>query len=170
MKIVRNIQQLNLIAVTCLFVFLATFSIVPAIAYDNMDIPRLKKLAEEGNADAQAKLGVVYASGIGVKLDKKEALKWYKKSAEQGDSLGQWNLAFMYVRGEEVEVDYVRARELFQKSAESGFENAQYDLGMMLLQGLGGKEDRTEAEKWFRKSAAKGYREAKKMLKELEPK
>lgn len=156
--------------VICLYFILFTVAGVPAWGFDGMDIPKLKQMAEEGNADAQSKLGVMYASGVGIEMNKQEAVKWYQKSAEQDYPIGLWNLAFMYVRGEGVEVNYNKARELFQKSADSGFANAQYDLGMMYLQGLGGKEDRVEAENCFNMAAEQGYREAKKILKEFEPK
>lgn len=141
---------------------------MPAAGFDGLDVDRITMMAEAGDAEAQSKLGVLYASGIGIKRDIHEALKWYRKSAEQGDPMGQWNLAFLYVRGDGVAADFVQARELFRKSAESGLPNAQYDLGIMLLDGLGGKQDTDEAMKWFRKSAGQGYREAKKILKDLE--
>ena len=91
-------------------------------------------------------MGVLYASGVGIPVDKQEAVRWYRKSAGQGYPVGQWNLAFMYIRGEGVEADFYEARRLFRKAAESGFANAQYDLGMMLLQGLGGTQDQDGAE------------------------
>jgi len=142
---------------------------LPASGFDGMDIVQIKKKAEAGDAEAQSKLGVMCASGLGMKLDKQEAVRWYRKSAEQGYPVGQWNLAFMYVRGEGgVAENFAEARELFRKSATSGFTNAQYDLGMMLLNGLGGELNRKDAEKWFRMAAEQGYREAKKILEELD--
>lgn len=141
---------------------------MPAWGFDGTDIAQVRKMAEGGNADAQSKLGVLYASGVGMQMDKREAVRWYRKSAEQGYPVGQWNLAFMYVRGDGVETDFNAARRLFRKAAESGFANAQYDLGVMLFQGMGGPEDRDEAGKWFRLAAAQGYREAQKILKELD--
>jgi uncharacterized protein len=141
---------------------------LPALGFDGVETAQVRKLAEAGNADAQSKLGVLYANGMGgFRKDKKEAASWYRKSANQGDPLGQWNLAFMYVRGEGVEVDYAKARGLFRKAAENGFVNAQYDLGMMLLEGLGGDQDRQEAEQWFRRAADQEYKEAVQILKEL---
>jgi len=140
---------------------------MPVWGFDGMDVVQVKKMAEAGDADAQSKLGVLYASGVGMRMDKQEAARWYRKSAEQGNPVGQWNLAFMYVRGDGVEANYTEARELFRKSAENGFANAQYDLGMMLLQGMGGTQNREEAGKWFRTAAAQGYREAKQILNEL---
>ncbi|HHF3753026.1 TPA: tetratricopeptide repeat protein, partial [Haemophilus influenzae] len=38
----------------------------------------LLPLAEQGNAEAQLMLGVMYARGIGVKQDDFEAVKWYR--------------------------------------------------------------------------------------------
>jgi uncharacterized protein len=167
---VRDSKMGRFKIITCVCFLFLSMTITTAWGFDGMDIVQVRKLAEEGNADAQSKLGVLYASGVGMNMDKREAVRWYLKSAEQGYPVGQWNLAFMYVRGEGVETNFAEARRLFRKSAESGFANAQYDLGMMLLQGLGGKQDRSEAEKWFHMAAEQGYREAKTILKELDPK
>lgn len=139
-----------------------------ALAHDDTDVAGITRLAEGGDAEAQMKLGVLYASGIGIRMDQKEAFKWYQKSSDQGNALGQWNLAFMYVRGEAVAEDYAKARELFRKAADQGLPQAQYDLGMVHLQGVGVPPDRVEAEKWLQRAAAGGYRPARKMLKELE--
>ena len=43
-----------------------------------------KPLAQQGNAEAQNSLGVMYAKGQGVAQDYQQALAWYKKSGESG--------------------------------------------------------------------------------------
>lgn len=140
----------------------------PAHAFDGLDVAVIEKKAQEGDADAQSKLGVMYASGVGRRQDKQEAVNWYRKSAGQGNPLGEWNLAFMYVKGEGgLTTDYGEARRLFRQAAEAGLANAQYDLGIMLLDGLGGEQDRAGAEQLFRKAADQGNREARKILKEF---
>ena len=48
-------------------------------------------LAEQGDAAAQCLLGVVYAQGLGVPQDYKEAAKWYRLAAEQGHAAAQRN-------------------------------------------------------------------------------
>lgn len=137
-------------------------------AYDGTDFKTIKKLAEQGNPEAQMKMGVMLSSGVGVSQDKLEGLKWYKNSADQGYAPGQWNLAFVYIRGEVVPQDFKKAFDLLQKAAEAGFDSAQYDLGMMYLQGLAvPAPDQDKAEVWFRRAAAQGNRDAKKMLKDL---
>ena len=40
-----------------------------------------KPLAQQGNAEAQNSLGVMYAKGQGVAQDYQQALAWYKKAA-----------------------------------------------------------------------------------------
>ena len=44
------------------------------------------KSAEQGYAEAQFYLGVIYYKGDGVKRDAVEAVKWFRKAAEQGDT------------------------------------------------------------------------------------
>jgi len=48
-------------------------------AYEN-----LVNMAENGNADAQYNLGIMYEVGLGVKKSITEAKKWYTKAADQG--------------------------------------------------------------------------------------
>ena len=48
------------------------------------DIPALKRMAENGNAEAQYHLGEAYSDGWSGEQDYKEAVKWSRKAAEQG--------------------------------------------------------------------------------------
>ena len=41
----------------------------------------------------------MYAFGLGVIKDDKEAVKWYRKAAEQGDASSQYLLGWMYSNG-----------------------------------------------------------------------
>ena len=45
--------------------------------------------AAEGNAEAQAGLGAMYAKGDGVPKSYAEAIKWYRLAADQGDAAAQ---------------------------------------------------------------------------------
>ena len=47
-----------------------------------------RKAAEQGDAEAQFNLGLMYADGEGVPKDYAEAVKWYRKAAEQCSNLG----------------------------------------------------------------------------------
>ena len=49
------------------------------------DIPALKRMAENGDAEAQYHLAEGYDDGVkGLEWDHEEAAKWYRKAAEQG--------------------------------------------------------------------------------------
>ena len=55
-----------------------------------------RPLAEQGVADAQYNLGVMYDKGKGVPENDKTALKWYRLAAKQGLADAQYNLKWMY--------------------------------------------------------------------------
>ena len=63
---------------------------------------RLRRAADQGNADAQFNLGVMYAEGRGVPRDDAEAARWYRCAADQGEAAAQFNLGLMYAKGEGV--------------------------------------------------------------------
>ncbi len=82
-----------------------------------------KPLAEQGDADAQFFLGVMYRKGEGVPQDDKTAVKWWTLAAEQGYALAQYNLGVMYRYGEGVLQDYVYAHMWFDITASNGDED-----------------------------------------------
>ena len=88
-----------------------TVALVAGLAFGQKDIDDLRKRAEQGDADAQHSLGVMYHNGEGVPQDYAEAVKWYRLAAEQGFAVAQLNLVFMYYNGEGVPQDYVQAHK-----------------------------------------------------------
>ena len=50
---------------------------------------KLKPLAEQGDAEAQYNLGVMYDNGLEVTQDYKEAVRWYQQSAKQRLAMAQ---------------------------------------------------------------------------------
>ena len=61
--------------------------------------------AEEGLAEAQHNLGLMYASGKGVPQDTNKAAEWYRLAAEQGLAVSQHELGFMYFEDMNLVVD-----------------------------------------------------------------
>ena len=119
-----------------------------------------KSLAEQGNATAQAYLGLAYSQGLGVAKDMAQALNWYNKAAEQGYVLAQLNLATHYYRGIGVAPDLKLAREWFRKAAAQGNAKAQLNLGIIYNLGKGVDPDYREASEWFLKAAEQGIGDA----------
>jgi TPR repeat protein len=112
-------------------------------------LERYRKAADQGNADAQVNLGVMYAEGQGVKRDYTEAVRWYRKAAEQGYALAQWCLGVMYEDGHGLPQDYAEAVRWYRKAADQGNADAQFALGVMYAEGRGVTRDYAEAHMWF---------------------
>ena len=81
-----------------------------------------QKLAEQGNVEAQRKLGRMYEEGLGVTQDYREAVKWYLKAAEKGNAQAQYKLGTMYALGKGVRKDRLEAGKWFGKAAGQGYE------------------------------------------------
>ena len=118
-----------------------------------------RPLAEQGRADAQFNLGVIYANGQGVPQDYAAAVKWYRLAAEQGDAKAQYNLGYMYDKGQGVPQDYAAAVKWYRLAAEQGDAAAQNNLGLMYAKGQGVPQDYVKAHMWFNLSASSGDKE-----------
>ena len=101
----------------------------------------LKPLAEQGHADAQFNLGVMYENGLGVPQDNKTAGKWYRLAAEQENALAQYNLGLMYYNGRGVPQDNKTAVKWYTLAAEQGIVYAHMwgNLGASNGNETGGK-------------------------------
>ena len=58
-----------------------------------------EKAADQNDPRAQAKLGVMYANGLGVNQDYQQSKLWYEKAAAQNDVDAQFLLGEMYDDG-----------------------------------------------------------------------
>ncbi len=76
-----------------------------------------RPLAEQGNANAQFNLGLIYSKGRGVPQDYAEAARWYRRAADQGVAQAQFTLGFMYSKGRAVPRDYAQAHMWFNLAA-----------------------------------------------------
>ena len=75
------------------------------------------KAADQGLAEAQERLGFMYATGRGVRQDYAEAVKWFRKAARQGHAKAQQRLGTMYSVGRGIRQDYVQAHMWFNLAA-----------------------------------------------------
>ncbi len=92
----------------------------PKAKFESLALTALREwrpLAEQGNANAQYFLGVMYAKGRGVPQDYAEAVKWSRKAAEQGVANAQFSLGVMYANGQGVPQDDAHAHMWFNLAA-----------------------------------------------------
>jgi WD40 repeat protein len=89
-------------------------------------------LAEQGNAESQCQLALMYHKGDGVAQDYKKAAEWMIKAAEQGHAEAQFQLALMYHKGDGVAKNEKKAAEWMTKAEEQGHAEAHRELAKWL--------------------------------------
>ena len=77
--------------------------------FEDEEVKKLRRAAEQGDASAQTSLGWLYMYGQGVPQNDKEALKWFRLAAAQGYANGQYNVGPLYMMGRGVPQNYEEA-------------------------------------------------------------
>ena len=101
-------------------------------------------LSEQGHANAQFNLGMMYTLGRGVAQDDKTAVKWYRRAGYNGNRDAKLIIA-----------------------AENGDKNAAFRLGGMYSGTLGGgdfPEDRGMARRYWKIAAEQGHSGAQRIM------
>jgi uncharacterized protein len=90
-------------------------------AFERGDYPAaislFRLLAEQGDATAQFRLGVMCVKGQGTSRSYTEAVKWFRMAADQGVAYAQFNLGVMYASGYGVAQNYIEAHKWFNLAA-----------------------------------------------------
>lgn len=120
-----------------------------------------RPLAEQGHADAQFLLGLMYREGRAVPQDFAKAAEWLQKASGQGHVDAGFFLARAYREGRGVAQDYGQAAHWFRAAAELGHAEAAFTLGLMHRKGEGVAKDDAEAASWYRRAAELGHGEAR---------
>jgi TPR repeat protein len=85
----------------------------------------LMPLAQQGNADAECDIGLMYFTGHGVPQDPAEGAKWFLAAARQGQIGAQVDIGIAYATGRGVQKDYVKGYMWFSVAADRGVEGAK---------------------------------------------
>lgn len=112
--------------------------------------------ANQGDAQAENVLGVLYAVGKQVPKNPAKARSWLQKAASQGLAQASYNLGMLNAQGIGAAADFHRALALFQKASKQGYAPADFTLGMMYSSGIGVPWDDVKAADYFRKAAREG--------------
>lgn len=79
-------------------------------------VSKVVALANNGDANAQNKLGDLYFYGAGVKQSYKEAYNWHQKAAKQGHTIAKYNLSIANSNGLGVEKNTEKAKVWFDSA------------------------------------------------------
>lgn len=115
---------------------------------DAVDFVRQK--ANQGDAEAQFQLAVIYQNGRLIQQDQQQAREWLLKAAQQGHVKAMFNLGVTYGDGLGVPVDDAEAFKWYQAAANEGDPRAHFNLGSFYIAGRGTPIDGPKAnEHWF---------------------
>src|ERR1700682_5787260 len=144
-----------------------TLIALPGVGFamsDEETVPVLKRDADQGNANAQVRLGYFYETGRGgLAKDDREAARLYKLAADQGNAAARSNLGGLYRDGRGgLTKDDREALRLFKLAADQGNAYGQHNLGLFYRDGRGGlsKDDR-EAARLFMLAADQAHPDAR---------
>jgi FkbH-like protein len=111
--------------------------------------------AGAGNAEAQYRVGLAYASGKGVIRHPPDAVRWYRRAAQQGHLEAQFQLSLIYLHGQsEACADWYRA------AVERDPRTAEWTRDLWFSAGLSVPCDYVEALRWSRLAAEQGQPDA----------
>lgn len=146
-------------------------------AFDRKDyqtaLRLLEPLAEQGIAEAQLDVGMMYQSAPFVVHDNKKAEHWYRAAANQGVTNAQYSLGHMYATGDGVPQDYAEAAKWLLKAADQGDPMSQLGIALMYDHGDGVPQNFEEAYFWVNLAAtnqvptASAYRDS--LIQKLTP-
>jgi TPR repeat protein len=118
------------------------------------------KAAQQGDADSQFILSILYMQGEGIEKNYEEGFKWCSKASEQGEANSQYLMGGLYREDNDkiivVSKDNKEAIRWYKKSAENRCEEAQDELGDIYYNGELVEKDYKEAIRWYRKAAEQG--------------
>ena len=108
-----------------------------------------RPLAEKGDAEAQYRIGTLFAEGKGVQRNDETAVSWFRRAAEGGNAMAQYNLGASYAAGIGVAHDDAEAAKWFRRAADQGMPYAELNLGLLYAAGRGVPQDNVEAMAWL---------------------
>jgi len=139
--------------------------------YDKADysaaFPLLRDLANDGDPDAQNKLGLMYQQGLGISKNSAEGLNWFKKAASNGSKLASYNLGVLYMYGQAGAKDYNLAMSYFVEAGPANAGQAYNNIGVMYRSGLGVPKNLKTAIKYYKLAAEIGSSTARGNLSDL---
>jgi TPR repeat protein len=124
-------------------------------------------MAENGDANAQANLGIMYFRGLGVDKDIQRAVQLFQSAAAKGNGQAEFQLGLMFQKGVGVQQDYGEAMRWYEAAADQGDPLAGYGIGRLFEEGYGVAQDERAAAVWYRRAAEKGIAPAEYNLSQM---
>ena len=102
----------------------------------------------------------MYKNGVGVKIDKNEALGWFILASNNGHMLGKYALGLAYYHGSGVSTNFQKSMNLFLDASYMGHPASQINVGNMYYYGQGVGKNYPKAHMWWSLAKEKGVEAA----------
>ena len=117
-------------------------------------------LAEQGDAEAELKMGLRHTTFAWGDKDDRKAVQWFEKAAQHGQVEAQFRYGAALLEGQGVVQEYKEAFLWLEKAAQGGNVEAQYAIGEMYREGIGTQSNAELAYLWFNLAASQGIDKA----------
>lgn len=125
---------------------------------------QLQRDAEQGNADAQFRLGGYYQQQHRSRENQQLAFKWMLAAARQGHVQAQVNVARYYKTGTGTEKSLPEALKWFSMASDQNHPAGHFGLGRMYYRGHGVDQDYARAFQLYELAARSGHASAQAAL------
>ena len=115
-----------------------------------------KKLADNGNPQAQFKLGNMYETGRSVGMDPGAARQWYEKAAANNFKPAKNRLTYLQVKRNGFKLEHKSWLSEVLADANDGDGEASMILGEMYEQGIGMPKNLAQAQTEYKRATVKG--------------
>ena len=123
-------------------------------------------LAEQGEAQAQYSLAILFRYGYGVPRSREEMLYWLAHAARRGVVAAQAELGAGYFGTGRLR-NVIEGMRWLETAAQQGHQGAQIRLGDLYAEGRDIERDPQRAARWYRLAAEKGHVLAQRALGQL---
>ena len=113
---------------------------------------RMEEMTENKNISVMlCSVGDAYYSGLGMKSNRKEAMRFYRKAASLGNSYAMFRMGECYENGTGTNKDAEEAFQYYQKSAETGCIPGMLKVGDYYWSGMDGivAQSKEKAAQWY---------------------
>ncbi|MEA3533627.1 tetratricopeptide repeat protein [Rhizobium sp. CC-YZS058] len=116
--------------------------------------------AQLGDRAAQTLVAEIFAQGLGVARNDKDAAFWYGQAANAGDPAAMFKYAILLMEGRQVPRDKARSEELMRKAADLGNASAQFNYAQLLTIDKPGPAGLKAALPYYENAAIQGIADA----------
>lgn len=159
-------KPMNNLTFAVFFLFISIFS--PLQAQDGVAAAigptELQQRAEQGDAQAQYRLGIFFEQQGGTPEYRQQAFRWFKAAAEQGHSGAQVSLGNYYRLGGASDQNMVEAVKWYTRASQQGDTAGHFALGRMYYRGQGVAQDYRRAFSLYELAARAGHASAQAAL------